>query len=110
MTVNPGWGGQPFMPELDRQDPRLRELVGPDVAIEVDGGVDAGTGGACAEAGATWFVAGSAVFGAPDPATRVPARSPPRRAPAPGDHPEEIFRTGGYGQPYWSARQPKPDL
>ena len=36
--------------------------------IEVDGGIDAGTGAACAEAGATLFVAGSSIFGAPDPA------------------------------------------
>ena len=39
----------------------------PDVAIEVDGGVNPDTGKECADAGATWFVAGSAIFGADDP-------------------------------------------
>jgi ribulose-phosphate 3-epimerase len=68
MTVNPGWGGQAFMPKQLDKIRRVRELVGPDVAIEVDGGVNPTTGAQCAEAGATWFVAGSAIFGAPDPA------------------------------------------
>lgn len=67
MTVNPGWGGQAFMPgQLDKIR-RVREMLGPDVAIEVDGGVNPTTGPLCAEAGATWFVAGSAIFNAPDP-------------------------------------------
>jgi ribulose-phosphate 3-epimerase len=68
MTVNPGWGGQPF---IERSIDRIRALhkrVGPDAAIEVDGGIDAKTAGACARAGATTFVAGSAIFGASDPA------------------------------------------
>jgi ribulose-phosphate 3-epimerase len=66
MTVNPGWGGQAFMPgQLDKIR-RVREML-PDVAIEVDGGVNPKTGAQCAEAGATWFVAGSAIFNAPDP-------------------------------------------
>ena len=68
MTVNPGWGGQAFIPaSLDRIR-RVRELVGPDAELEVDGGIDASTAGPCAEAGATLFVAGSAVFGQDDPA------------------------------------------
>jgi ribulose-phosphate 3-epimerase len=67
MTVNPGWGGQAFMPKQLDKIRRVRELVGPDVAIEVDGGVNPTTGAQCAEAGATWFVAGSAIFGATDP-------------------------------------------
>jgi ribulose-phosphate 3-epimerase len=46
---------------------RLRELLGPDVPIEVDGGIDAATAGPAAHAGATLFVAGSSIFGAPDP-------------------------------------------
>ena len=67
MTVNPGWGGQAFMPgQLDKIR-RVREMVGPDIPIEVDGGVNPHTGKQCADAGATWFVAGSAIFGAPDP-------------------------------------------
>jgi ribulose-phosphate 3-epimerase len=73
MTVNPGWGGQPFIPGSLARVRALRELVGPDVAVEVDGGVDRDTAGPCAQAGATLFVAGSAVFGAADPAAAVQA-------------------------------------
>jgi ribulose-phosphate 3-epimerase len=68
MTVNPGWGGQSFIPRSLDRIRRLRRLVGDDVDIEVDGGIDAETAGPCAEAGATVFVAGTAVFGAADPA------------------------------------------
>jgi ribulose-phosphate 3-epimerase len=67
MTVNPGWGGQEFLPSSLGKLERLRALLGPGVAIEVDGGIDVTTAGPCAAAGATAFVAGSAVFGAPDP-------------------------------------------
>ena len=67
MTVNPGWGGQPFIESSPDKVSRLREIV-PSPAIEVDGGIDAETVGSVAEAGATLFVAGSAVFGARDPA------------------------------------------
>jgi ribulose-phosphate 3-epimerase len=67
MTVNPGWGGQAFLSRSPGKIARLRALIGTGVALEVDGGVDASTAGACAEAGATVFVAGSAVFGADDP-------------------------------------------
>jgi ribulose-phosphate 3-epimerase len=69
MTVNPGWGGQSFIPASIGKLERLRGLLGPGPAIEVDGGIDASTAGPCASAGATAFVAGTAVFGAPDPAT-----------------------------------------
>jgi ribulose-phosphate 3-epimerase len=68
MTVNPGWGGQAFLPHSLSKLERLRALVGPDVALEVDGGIEVGTVGACATAGADVFVAGSAVFSTPDPA------------------------------------------
>ena len=68
MTVNPGWGGQAFLPTSLGKLERLRALLGPGVAIEVDGGIDAETAGPCAAAGATAFVAGTALFGAPDPA------------------------------------------
>ena len=67
MTVNPGWGGQRFIPESVERIRRLRAILGPDVPLEVDGGIDSGTAGPCAQAGATLLVAGSAVFGAPDP-------------------------------------------
>jgi ribulose-phosphate 3-epimerase len=68
MTVNPGWGGQRFLPGSLAKIERLRALVGDGPALEVDGGIDAETAGPCAAAGATVFVAGSAVFGAADPA------------------------------------------
>jgi ribulose-phosphate 3-epimerase len=67
MTVNPGWGGQSFIPASLDKVRRLRALLGDDADLEVDGGIDAETAGPCAEAGATLFVAGSAVFRAPDP-------------------------------------------
>ena len=68
MTVNPGWGGQKFLAHSPGKIERLRALIGAGPALEVDGGIDAGTAGPCGQAGATLFVAGSAVFGAADPA------------------------------------------
>jgi ribulose-phosphate 3-epimerase len=67
MTINPGWGGQSLIPESHDKLRRLAPLVG-DARIEVDGGIDATTAGPIAEAGASLFVAGSAIFGTPDPA------------------------------------------
>ncbi len=67
MSVNPGWGGQSFIASSPAKVERLRPLVG-EAVIEVDGGIDAATAGPIAAAGASLFVAGSAVFGAPDPA------------------------------------------
>jgi ribulose-phosphate 3-epimerase len=67
MTVNPGWGGQAFITTSPDKVSRLKPLVG-EATIEVDGGVDVDTARAVAAAGASLFVAGSAVFGAPDPA------------------------------------------
>lgn len=67
MTVNPGWGGQAFIKGSPDKVSRLASLAG-GASIEVDGGIDATTAGAVASAGASLFVAGSAVFGAPDPA------------------------------------------
>jgi ribulose-phosphate 3-epimerase len=68
MTVNPGWGGQPYIETSTAKVARLRELLGPDLPIEVDGGIDAATGRECRDAGATLFVAGSSIFGPTDPA------------------------------------------
>jgi ribulose-phosphate 3-epimerase len=68
MTVNPGWGGQPYIEASTTKVARLRELLGPDVPIEVDGGIDAATARETAAAGATLFVAGSSIFGSGDPA------------------------------------------
>jgi ribulose-phosphate 3-epimerase len=67
MTVNPGWGGQPFIEHSIQKLERLRRLLPAEVPIEVDGGVDAETAPRCATAGANLFVAGSAVFGSSDP-------------------------------------------
>jgi ribulose-phosphate 3-epimerase len=75
MTVDPGWGGQPFLPHSLHKLRRLRAIIGPDVALEVDGGIEVETARACAQAGATLFVAGTAVFGAPDPGAAVRALS-----------------------------------
>jgi ribulose-phosphate 3-epimerase len=67
MTVNPGWGGQAFIPGSPDKVSRLSPLVG-GARIEVDGGIEASTAGSVSAAGASLFVAGSAVFGAEDPA------------------------------------------
>jgi ribulose-phosphate 3-epimerase len=67
MTVNPGWGGQAFIERSLQKLPRLREALPSGAAIEVDGGIDTGTAPRCLAAGASLFVAGSAIFGAPSP-------------------------------------------
>jgi ribulose-phosphate 3-epimerase len=72
MTVNPGWGGQAFIPGSPDKVSRLKPLVGK-AKIEVDGGIDTATAGSVAAAGASLFVAGSAVFGADDPAAAYAA-------------------------------------
>ncbi|HEY4427495.1 MAG TPA: ribulose-phosphate 3-epimerase [Solirubrobacteraceae bacterium] len=68
MTVNPGWGGQAFIAHSLEKLPRVRAIVGHDVAVEVDGGIDPETAPPCRAAGASLFVAGSAIFGEADPA------------------------------------------
>ena len=68
MTVNPGWGGQAFIETSPAKIMRLREIAGPDLPIQVDGGIAPDTVETTEAAGATLFVAGSAVFGAADPA------------------------------------------
>ena len=67
MTVNPGWGGQRFIAASPAKVERLRALAPASCAVEVDGGVDADTAPICVAAGANLLVAGSAVFGEPDP-------------------------------------------
>jgi ribulose-phosphate 3-epimerase len=69
MSVNPGFGGQSFIPAALPKIRRLREMIdsrGLKVKIEVDGGINAKTIGAVAQAGADVFVAGTAIFGAKD--------------------------------------------
>jgi ribulose-phosphate 3-epimerase len=70
MSVEPGFGGQSFMPEVLDKVRTLRAEIdrrGLDVLIQIDGGIDARTIGESAAAGCDVFVAGSAVYGAPDP-------------------------------------------
>ena len=68
MTVNPGWGGQAFLERsIDKLAAPARADRRPTPSLEVDGGIDAETAARCAAAGATVFVAGTAVFGADDP-------------------------------------------
>ena len=63
MTVNPGFGGQSFIPVMLPKIEALRAVIGDrPIRIEVDGGVGPDTAGDCAKAGADTFVAGSAVF------------------------------------------------
>jgi len=74
MTVEPGFGGQAFLDVVVPKIRRSREILKGrelDVWLQVDGGVSAATIEVCADAGADVFVAGSAVFGADDPAAAV---------------------------------------
>jgi ribulose-phosphate 3-epimerase len=76
MTVNPGFGGQSFLPEMLPKIRRLRALCrerGLEPVIEVDGGENMTTAGQAAGAGATAIVAGSAIFGAKDYKTAIEA-------------------------------------
>jgi ribulose-phosphate 3-epimerase len=69
MSVNPGFGGQAFLPRSASKIRRLREMldrVGNPAPIEVDGGIDLDTVGSVVEAGAEILVAGSSIFHAPD--------------------------------------------
>ena len=66
MSVQPGFGGQTFMPEVLSKVRRARELAGNRLIISIDGGVASETIRACATAGADLFVAGSSVFDQPD--------------------------------------------
>lgn len=76
MTVNPGFGGQKFIPSVLPKITRVAQLVKErnlQVEIEVDGGVNAQTARLCIEAGANVLVAGSAVYGATDRAAAIRA-------------------------------------
>jgi ribulose-phosphate 3-epimerase len=81
MSVNPGFGGQVFIPHSISKIQRVRALLdraGNAAPIEVDGGVDLTTVESVVAAGASWLVAGNAVFGGGDPETA--ARTLKRRA------------------------------
>ncbi len=69
MSVNPGFGGQSFIPEALKKIAKVREMIdasGREIMLEVDGGIKAENIAAVARAGADTFVAGSAIFGKPD--------------------------------------------
>ena len=69
MSVNPGFGGQSFIPEALKKIAAVRKLIdasGRDIMLEVDGGIKVDNIAAAAKAGADTFVAGSAIFGKPD--------------------------------------------
>ena len=71
MSVWPGFGGQKFIPKVLDQVRALREVHGYAGDLEIDGGIDLSTIGAAAAAGANVFVAGTAIYGAPDPVERI---------------------------------------
>ena len=74
MSVNPGFGGQSFIPSTLSRLRQARALIGDrPIDLEVDGGISAGNARAVAEAGANVFVAGSSIYGGNDPST-YPAR------------------------------------
>ncbi len=66
MTVHPGFGGQEFIDEAAQKCIRIREIVGPEVRIEVDGGIDATTAPKVVSYGADTLVAGYAIFSKPN--------------------------------------------
>ena len=69
MSVNPGFGGQSFIPEALKKIAAVKKLIdasGRDIMLEVDGGIKVENIAAAAQAGADTFVAGSAIFGKPD--------------------------------------------
>ena len=67
MTVNPGFGGQAFIPAMTDKIAKIDDMIdGRDIIIEVDGGITAHTVGTVVQAGARALVAGSAIFNQPD--------------------------------------------
>jgi ribulose-phosphate 3-epimerase len=73
MSVNPGWGGQSFIEASVDKLTQLRALLPDSAALQVDGGIDPTTAPRVSAAGANLLVAGSAVFGKPDPAAAFAA-------------------------------------
>jgi ribulose-phosphate 3-epimerase len=74
MTVNPGFGGQTFIPRSESKVRAVRDLLrreGSQAPIEVDGGIDVQTAPGIVAAGADILVAGNAIFGAPDPVRAI---------------------------------------
>jgi ribulose-phosphate 3-epimerase len=71
MTVHPGFGGQKFMPDAAKRVVAVRQLVGPSVRIEVDGGIDVQTAPLVVSYGADTLVAGHAIFSQADPVAAI---------------------------------------
>lgn len=83
MTVHPGFGGQVFIDEAARKVIALRKIVGPNIRIEVDGGIDSETTSIVVSYGADTLVAGNAIFGQSDRSAAIGAiRAACRRRPA----------------------------
>ena len=66
MTVRPGFGAQQFMPDAAKKIAQIREIVGSETRIEVDGGIDPQTTPIVVSYGADTLVAGNAIFSKPD--------------------------------------------
>ena len=104
MTVHPGFGGQSFMRAVVPKIEQARDAIdrlGLGVAIEVDGGIDVDTAPVVAAAGATVFVAGSAIFGSDDPLAAALAIR----------HAADRGAAGGRAEPgatHWSGAAPGP--
>lgn len=74
MTVNPGFGGQKYIPTMTEKIKRLRQMINKQdhpIYLEVDGGINSENIGETVKAGADMIVVGSAVFGQPDPAAAI---------------------------------------
>jgi len=73
MTVHPGFGGQKFMPEAAKKIVEIRKFVGPEIRIEVDGGIDPQTAPIVVSYGADTLVAGHAIFSKSDHVAAIEA-------------------------------------
>ena len=73
MTVHPGFGAQEFIDKAAKKCVRVRRIVGPDVRVEADGGINADTIAIARDYGADTFVAGNAIFGQKDRAEAIKA-------------------------------------
>lgn len=73
MSVEPGFGGQSFLPESPQRCREIKAMLRPDQRLEVDGGIDPTTAPIITDAGADTLVAGNAIFAQPDPAAAIAA-------------------------------------
>ena len=71
MSVEPGFGGQSFIPNSPQRAQAIKKMLRPDQRLEVDGGIDATTSGIITRAGADTLVAGNAIFSKDDPAAAI---------------------------------------